>query len=202
MFAEAFPVECKSDVEYVCCFIPSYPCEELRTEEVSSWLLPSGEKIFIPYRVYFDDCMEDIVACLTSTQKIIYHCLFSRSNNGFIRQKHIEALLQAELPDWAIPYILKICDEYVVEILELIYRNLKGRDTTRFKEICKINFQRFRYGHSRMISYWNVFYRNICPNYRNYVGRILYKECFGYTNAMEKAETPIIGDDDNGKKRA
>lgn len=199
MFTNSFPIEYKSDVEYVCSLIPSYPREELRTEEASSWLLSSGEKISVPYRIYFEDCMEEGEARFTPIQKIIYHCLFSRSNNGFIRQKHIEALLKAELPDWAIPYILKICDEYVVEILETVYQSLKDRDTTKFKEICKINFQRLRYGHSRMISYWNVYYREICPNYRKYVGRALYKECFGYTRAMEKAETPKIGDSGNEK---
>ena len=32
----------------------------------------------------------------------IYDCIFSRSYDGYVRQKHIEALLDSDTPEWAI----------------------------------------------------------------------------------------------------
>lgn len=34
-----------------------------------------------------------------------------------MREKHIKAILKEDYPDWTLPYILKLSDEYVVEIL-------------------------------------------------------------------------------------
>lgn len=117
---------------------------------------------------------------------VVYHCIFSRSCDGYVREKHIKALLSCDLPAWAIPYIIKVSDEYVIEILESIYQSLKNINTDDFKAICHKNLQSFLYGHDRMISYWNEFYRIQCYRYHNYVGYKLYKECYGYTLSLEK----------------
>ena len=83
---------------------------------------------------------------------------------------------------WAIPYILKVCDEYVVEILELIYGRLAQRDTKWYRQLFSFNPRALLSGYNRMISYWKAYYRHRWSSYRQYVGFRLYRECFGYTD--------------------
>lgn len=125
-------------------------------------------------------------AFFSHEQKLIYHCIFSRSCDGFVRQRHIEAILSDNYPFWAFPFILKVSDEYVMEIVEIIYEKLRFCNTTEMKEFCLVNLQQFIRSHDRMISYWNEFYRERCFRYKNYVGKKLYENCFGYTRSMEK----------------
>ena len=187
--SKAFPKELASDVEAVCKLMSTNSNtfdDALICNENTEWKLPSEEMIRIPYRIYVDD---DIIFSnrMTERQKLIYHCIFSRSFNGYVRQKHIEALLALDLPDWAIPYVIKICDEYVKEILEVVYHKLQGRNNERYKALCALNFDYFRLGHSRMISYWNEFYRYDCYRYDDYIGKKLYSECFGYNKTGQKS---------------
>jgi hypothetical protein len=95
-------------------------------------------------------------------------------------------LLITDFADWTIPYIVKACDEYVLEILEMIYEVLKEQDKERFKKFCYENSISFCKSYNRMISYWNVFYRDRYYKYHQYVGSKLFKECFGYSSILER----------------
>ena len=103
-----------------------------------------------------------------------------------MREKHLKFLLDNDRYEWIYPYILKLSDEYIMEIVELIYKKLSLRDTTLLKKFCVLNLQQFLKSHDRMISYWNEFYRDRCYRYKEYVGRKLYKQCFGYSRSFEK----------------
>ena len=194
---KAFPKEFAADVEVVCksltsksdahLTVLSYACNRsFYSDETTEWSLLSGEKIKIPYRVYLSDKLV-FQNKLTAQQQLIYHCIFSRSYDGYVRQKHIETLLDPDTPEWAMPYIIKICDEYVKEILEVVYQNLKTRNCEPYKALCQINFDYFKLGHCRMISYWNEYYRYDCYRYKEYIGKKLYSECFGYNKTGQKA---------------
>ena len=103
--SKAFPKEFALDVEVVCNAMSTKSnaySDALFCDENTEWNLPSGEKIKIPYRIYVGDGLI-LGDRMTERQKLIYHCIFSRSYNGYVRQKHIEALLASDLPDWAIP---------------------------------------------------------------------------------------------------
>lgn len=187
--AKAFPKEYRADVEAVCRALPVVKSVAyggaLCSEGEKEWRLLSGEKIVMPYRIYVQDTLI-FPNGLTSRQKLIYHCIFSRSYDGYVRQRHVEALLDATPPEWAMPYIIKLCDEYVKEILEVVYQKLKGNDCRQYKALCERNFDEFKRGHSRMINYWSVFYRYDCYNYKEYIGKKLYQECFGYRKTGQK----------------
>ena len=187
--SKAFPKELASDVKVVCkamSTISNSYSGSMFCDINSTWSLPSTDKIKIPYRIYVDDRLI-LNNQMTERQKLIYHCIFSRSYNGYVRQKHIEALLESDLPDWAIPYVIKICDEYIKEILEVVYQKLQGKNTEKYKEICALNFDYFKLGHCRMISYWNEYYRYDCYRYDEYIGKKLYSECFGYNKTGQKS---------------
>ena len=194
---KAFPAEFASDVEIICnaltltsdahLTVESYACNRrLYSEAATTWRLPSGETIAIPYRIYISDRLL-FSGKLTPRQTLVYHCIFSRSYDGYIRQKHIEALLDLDPPVWAMPYIIKICDEYIKEILEIVYHKLKDTDCTPYKTLCALNFDYVRQGHARMISYWSEYYRYECYRYHEYIGKKLYGECFGYRKTGQQS---------------
>ena len=90
------------------------------------------------------------------------------------------------IEQWVIPFIVKLCDEYVLEILEVIYNKWKERDNTDIQNFCLINKTAIRKSYSRMISYWNEYYRGYENNFRKYLGRSLFRECLGYDRTFEK----------------
>ena len=187
----AFPASCAADVQAV--FNALADTTPLNVNELAfffdnltDWQLCSGERITLPYRI-LSDAQLRTQAKLTPTQEIIWHCIGSRSLDGYVRLRHIEALLDAELPEWALPYVIKICDEYVVEILQTVYTALSARDCTAYKRICALNLDYIKLGHSRMISYWNEFYRWDYYRYADYVGKKLYRDCFGYGKTGQKS---------------
>ena len=185
---KAFPKEYAADIEAVCNAVTVRSKAfhgALYSDQATQWCLPSGENISIPYRIYISDKLL-FPSGLTERQMLIYHCIFSRSYDGYIRQKHIEALLDASTPEWAMPYIVKICDEYVSAILETVYQKLKNKNCEKYKALCQLNFEYFKLGHCRMISYWNAYYRYNCYRYKAYIGKKLYSECFGYNKTGQK----------------
>ena len=179
---KAFPKEYAADVEAVCRALTVKSMAyggALYTGEATGWQLTTGERIAIPYRVYVSDRVV-FPTRLTERQTLIYHCIFSRSYDGYVRQKHIEALLDLDTPEWAMPFVIQICDEYVKEILETVYQRLQGRSCEPYKTLCRLNFDYIKRAHTHMISYWNEYYRWDCYRYSDYIGKKLYAECFGY----------------------
>lgn len=183
MLTYGFPKSLRNDAEFVAKRIAME--NEMRvSSEYSSWKLNNVESISFPYRIYFSEINGDTGENFTPVRETIYHCIFSRSCDGHVREKHIAALLEKDVCDWVIPYIVKVCDEYVLEILELVFRKISEADTTAYKEICRLNLKQFVKGHARMISYWNEYYRDI--DFRGYIGKKLYEECFGYVISDNK----------------
>lgn len=184
----AFPKEFAEDVQVVFHAMRAAPKELLPFffDHTAECTLLSGEKITLPYRIYLSDDLS-FSNKMTERQEMIYHCICSRNHNGYVRQKHIEALLDSDPPEWVLPYIIKICDEYIKEILEAVYLRLKDKNCEKYKALCQLNFDTFKRGHSRMISYWNEFYRYECYRYNDYIGKKLYRECFGYNKTGQKS---------------
>ena len=188
MLQEGFPIHLKDDVIKVTGLLPQMTSNHVaiyETEETVEYI-QNGKGIKFPYRIYYIDCSDQYIDTLNEQQKMILHCIYSRHYDGFIRQKHLKALLFMDFEDWAIPYIVKICDEYVVEIVEMTYEMLKEKDTTSIRRFCIENMHAFCKSYSRMTSYWNEFYREEYKNFHQYVGRKLFKECFGYSRSMER----------------
>ena len=135
----------------------------------------------------YSDSSDQYIDTLSEQQKMILHCIYSRHCDGFVRKKHLNALLLMDFEDWAIPYIVKVCDEYVVEIVEMTYEILKEKDTTSIRRFCIENMHAFCKSYSRMTSYWNEYYRDEYKNFHQYIGWKLFIECFGYSRAMERS---------------
>lgn len=187
MFHNGFPNDLKDDVTKVIGLIADKTYNNL-TIDVSQDFIQYHQYnrvIRFPYRIYYVDNSDEVTEYLSEQQKMILHCIYSRSCEGFVRQKHLRSLLLMDYEDWAIPYIVKICDEYVMEILEMTYEILKDQDTEKIKNFCSENKETFCKSYNRMISYWNEYYRHEYTNFHCYVGRKLFRECFGYSKSLD-----------------
>lgn len=146
----------------------------------------NGNIIKIPYRIYFVDAKIPKKADLTDIQKEILYCIYTRSCDGYIREKYLRELLKIDFDYCVIPFIIKLSDEYIVEILQIIYNKLKTRNNDDIKQFCLENKNVINKSYSRMISYWNEFYRSKESDFNKYIGRKLFRECFGYNRTFER----------------
>lgn len=187
MFYEAFPKELNNDLKVVLNTIPKETYNHVTigcSENMIEYRIHYS-CIKFPYRIYFIDIDSKKLNDLTNIQKEILFCIYTRSSNGYVREKYLKELLQIHFDEWAIPFIVKLCDEYVIEILELIYNQLKERDNSDIQNFCLENKITIYKSYSKMISYWNEFYRHKENHFHRYVGRKLFRECLGYNREFE-----------------
>ena len=186
MIADAFPFNLKNDVVIAMNAIPmkTYSDISVAVSENRICYRFGDMDIQIPYRIYYIDISDDAYRTLNIQQKLIVHCIYTRSCRGFIREKHLKALLAFDYPNWATPFIVKLCDEYVIQILETIYGHFKTKDNQELKDFCSDNSLSFHKSYDRMISYWNCYYRWKYKYLSDYVGFKLFKECLGYSKII------------------
>lgn len=148
----------------------------------------------IPTRIYNPVPSPDDRAPLSDRQSLMLNCLYSRHNDGYVRQQHLRRLLEADEP-WVAPYVVALVGEYVIEIVQDIaaglaniatdgtwQHRLYGRfanDNPGFIELTK----------SRVESYWAAYY---WPTFSrpgpDLAGRPEYPG-FGLVRALRKAST-------------
>lgn len=159
--------------------ISHYPlgfCDGYNSEN-ELYALSDGTMIRIPYRVYF--CENDTAYDgMNVEEKLICDCVFTRSSNGFLRQKHLRRILETEIPEWCMPYLLRLSAEYVVEIIDCIYCALLSGDHAAIQAFCLQNSALLKRSFQRMTSYWNEYYKQQYPVFHDYVGFKLYKHIF------------------------
>lgn len=134
-----------------------------------------NEELAIPYRVYFNEPTIEEEKILTTKQKAILNCIYLRHHDGFVRQKRLEKLIGFS-EYWITPFVFQLLGEYVFEILEVIDNNLDNEILENFKEFRTNNSKFYVQTESRMISYWNEYYRKANPKLNRYVGRIIFNK--------------------------
>lgn len=114
-----------------------------------------GEAISIPNRLHFLDT--NVTSDKLVDQEII-DCLLTRSTDGFVRQMALRQIILLNRP-WTIPFVLALVGEYVVEIIILILDHASDLDQVLYADFLTANpifLNRLR---SRVMSYWNCYYR-------------------------------------------
>ena len=188
MFRTAFPSELREDINVVLKILPNKTFSDIRittSGDVITYTL-NNNIIEIPYRMYLVDIADAEYDKLSHIQKQILCCIYTRSCNGYIREKYLRKILDMPFEQWVIPFIVKLCDEYVIEILEIIYSKLKKRNNTDVQRFCLENKTIINKSYSRMTSYWNEYYRGYEFDFRKYIGRNLFRECLGYDRTFER----------------
>jgi hypothetical protein len=130
-----------------------------------------GSLLFIPERIYFNEPSSSQLNSLTEQQQVIFACLFTRHHNGFIREENLRKIIHRSNDYiWIIPYLIRITGEYVIEILQVIKSNLDKVNKGIIKDFIVENPKFYNTIESRVVSYWDCYYRNEYPNKEEYVG--------------------------------
>lgn len=200
MFYSAFPSDLRENLNKVIEVIPNNTFNNVSiatSSDIITYIL-GNRVVEIPYRMYLLDISSAEYEKLSQLQKQILCCIYTRSCDGYIREKYLRKLLDMPFEQWALPFIVKLCDEYVLEILEIIYDKLKERDNTDIQSFCLRNKVAISKSYARMISYWNEYYRGYEFDLKKYIGRKLFRECLGYDRTFERKigfkETGLIED--------
>jgi hypothetical protein len=118
----------------------------------------AAENVLIPDRIY-DEPSLIYGYTLTDLQRELIDCLFTRHNNGYVRQSHLERIILS--PNiWIPPFVIQLVGEYVVEILHVIDNNLSSLNLSNYEQFARSNPEFIALTEHRVMSYWNEYYRH------------------------------------------
>lgn len=204
---DAFPYALRQDVEKVIKILPLndhnilladgqiHKVDELIHPDEQVVLL-DNEAIKIPYRLYFNEPDADKEKLLTDLQKIILNCIYLRHHNGLVRQQRLAKLID-NTDYFVIPFVFQLLGEYVMEILEVLQMHISPNSDNYLKFINE-NQKYWTQTESRMISYWNEYYRRpMYPNYlppkyatrKEYIGQQIVDRLKELTHNMSSVKT-------------
>jgi hypothetical protein len=125
------------------------------------------ELIQIPYRIYRPIISEIQFASLRSIEQSIAACWFSRHHDGHVRERFLRALPEFH-SSWVIAYVVAACGEYVIELLKYIWERRALFDAAVLGCWLRDNPAFYSRTRSRIVSYWNCYYRT--GRFEDYVG--------------------------------
>jgi hypothetical protein len=176
----AFPKSLKSEVEAVLNIIPFnvnhvkltggqiHKVDNLIDNSTQTISL-DNQTLVIPYRLCFNEPDSEKESKLTETQKTILDCIYSRHHDGDLRQRSLEKLLE-KYDYWVIPFTIQLLGEYVYEILEVLDKHVSDKTINNYERFTKENPKYWEQTKSRMISYWNKYYRRKFSKLEDYLG--------------------------------
>jgi hypothetical protein len=168
-FSAAFPATLWPEVAVVAAAIPE------------SGVVPAApfvvrvdrELVSIPYRIHNAEVSPDAARRLSPVQRTIMSCLYTRHDDGFVRQRHLEAIV-GQAQRWVAPFVVRLLGEYVVQIVLAIRDGLADIDVsgTAMRHV----YGRFAAGnpafvaltYERAASYWDCYHRYLFPDRRAY----------------------------------
>lgn len=177
----SFPKTLKGDVQAVLNILP-FDVNNVKLigglfHKVDNLIHPStltikldNELLTIPYRLYFNEPDSEKETKLTDTQQTILNCIYLRHHDGYLRQRRLEKLLDKN-EYWVTPFTIQLLGEYVYEILQVFDLHINDETIDNYERFVKENSKYWQQTESRMISYWNEYYRLQFPKLKNYLGR-------------------------------
>jgi hypothetical protein len=162
--SNSFPVALKQDVEKVLEIITFG--KDISIADNFITVNHNKEVIHLPYRIYFDEPSLEKEKTLTELQSTILQCIFLRHHNGFVRQRRLELLIDTT-DYFIVTFIFQLLGEYVMEILEVLDNHINEKNIGHYIRFIQENPKFWQLTESRMISYWNVYYRQ--PRYPDYL---------------------------------
>jgi hypothetical protein len=130
----------------------------------------NGEALLIPTRTYYD--REQLLACtqLAGDAGIAALCLGTRHHDGHLREHCVAQLLRQERA-WTVPFVVHLCGEHVLEIVERIGAALPAWNAQALARYLRDNPAYVDTLERRSISYWSCYYRGRYPVWEDYPGR-------------------------------
>ncbi|QDY77360.1 hypothetical protein [Streptomyces qinzhouensis] len=169
--AAAFPSHLAESVARVHALMP----EASGPPSESFSVVVRGETLAIPYRIYHPEPDPAAERALPRTERTVLDCLYSRHHNGRVRERRISGVLTADEP-WAVPFVVRLLGEYVVEIVAAIRRELPGPTASQaarralYGEFIAANPDFRARTEQQMVSYWACYYRHEYPAFADYPG--------------------------------
>ncbi|MES2265095.1 MAG: hypothetical protein V4724_41895 [Pseudomonadota bacterium] len=91
----------------------------------------------------------------------------TRHYDGFLREQCLRRLLAVE-EKWVAPFVIQLLGEYVVEVIHPIHEHFLEGVEEKYKDFFSENVEYCEYLRCRAISYWNEYYRERFPRYKDY----------------------------------
>lgn len=168
---DAFPQNLHGDIQII---HDTYLSQNLQIHPDTYEITIKKEIIKIPSRIYIDENIFENPTNLSNNQSEIISCLLTRHHNGFVREKYLKKIINSN-NYWTKPFILQLIGEYVIEILEVIYQNLDQNNIQSLKELIEENPVFWNKTMSRVITYWDCYYRGVYKYKQDYVGYKIIK---------------------------
>lgn len=143
-----------------------------------------GDQLQIPCRIYRPVISETVFASLNANEQSIAACWFTRHHDGHVRERFLRAL-PVYNSAWIVAYVVSLCGEYVIEILQCIWECRNRFDIHTLGRWLRDNRSFYSRTRSRIVSYWNCYYRSAFPIFEEYVGHRLlsfFDECLREPN--------------------
>lgn len=125
-----------------------------------------GTMVAVPERIYISDRKPH--SDMTSDEKMIMDCIFTRHYDGFVRQRHLQNLISCT-EYWVVPFCFRLLGEYVYEILHDVRKHIDSNidNYLRFVGENKNFFDKTK---NQMFSYWDCYYKTKFPQIESYIG--------------------------------
>lgn len=127
-----------------------------------------GELLSAPHRVYYQlSDLRSAIANSTGETRSLALCLGTRHRDGFVREECLRQIIAIDQP-WAVPFVVQLLGEYVIEIVEVIDAAIPAVNAERFSEFVLENPKFMATTRRRATSYWDCYYRSRFPELRTY----------------------------------
>ena len=168
-YGAAFPAAVRPEVAAAVSIMPSSPLKPAAPFAARV----DGQTVSIPYRIYNAEPAPLEVQRLSPTQQTVLACLYTRHHNGYVRQRHTEAVVRHAL-SWVCPFVVQLLGEYVVQIVLAVRSEMVDLDQpgtaihTVYGDFAAANREFIAVTWQRATSYWNCYYRGQYADRRTY----------------------------------
>ena len=152
---KAFPVEIREEVNSL---LTKFAVETKFSTNYCETVVIGEEEIKMPYRIHYNSPYSLAGSIFTQKEQEILNCIFSRHGNGYIRQKAIQNIIKSD-NIWAIPYIVRIIGEYILEILDDIDNDFELINKSNLTSFVRQNPKFYNQTRARIISYYYCYWR-------------------------------------------
>ena len=164
--ADAFPAALAGTLAQL---LPVLTTGQLHAPSVPFDVHQDGRLLRIPVRTYYH--REQLLACtrLAGDAGVLALCLGTRHHDGHLREACLRQLLLQERA-WTAPFVVHLCGEYVLEIVEAIEVALPAWNAEALARYLRENPAYVATLERRAVSYWNCYYRRRFPEWEDYPG--------------------------------
>ncbi len=110
-----------------------------------------------------------MIASSTDDTRDLALCLGTRHCDGYIREECLRQIVALERA-WAVPFIVQLVGEYVIEIVELIATAVPRMNPEHLSEFAAANPEFMETTRRRATSYWDCYHRSRFKRLQTYPG--------------------------------